>query len=258
MSLRLLLPMTVLAVLTAAVFSPTLRADDGVVQMSKVPYYYATQGRPRQPPNPTYWTWMPCPLHGGCDTCWDASCPGGKGFWTFPAVRWALDPGYYAVAPDHGWAPPDKAPVRRSYVTYSQYHPQTWYGAQAGGKGRKNKSYPIIGQPTDTAQMGYYYQQVPTWKPRPGMIPGTPDPRNWHWRPTQLDRDGTRLQWVRLRNVWVPLNQIPGGATPAPTPVPEPMPPTAEPVPAPPPANGPRALNEPVDGGTIRRAGLTQ
>ena len=88
MSLRLLLPMTVLAVLTAAVFSPNLRADNGVVTMSKAPYYYVTQGAKRQHPNPTYWTWMPCPLHGGCDTCWDHRCPGGKGFWTFPAVRW--------------------------------------------------------------------------------------------------------------------------------------------------------------------------
>ena len=52
MSLRLLLPMTVLAVLTAAVFSPNLRADNGVVTMSKAPYYYVTQGAKRQHPNP--------------------------------------------------------------------------------------------------------------------------------------------------------------------------------------------------------------
>jgi hypothetical protein len=264
MSLRLLLPMTVLAVLTAAVFSPNLRADDGVVTMSKAPYYYATQGAKRQSPNPTYWTWMPCPLHGGCDTCWSHRCPSGKGFWTFPAVRWALDPNYYAVAPDYGWAPPDKAAIRRNYVRYTQYHPATWYGAAANSK-QQYRRYPIIGQPTDTAQMGYNYQQVPQWQPRPAMIPGTPDPRNWHWRPTQPGKDGSRMQWVRLNNAWVPLDQIPGRSNPMPMPkpVPTPMPQKANPTPVPAPpvdnkAAGPQALKVPVDGSNVRQVGLAK
>lgn len=259
MSLRLLLPMTVLTVLTAAVFSPNPRAEDGVARTSRAPYYFVTLAPQRPAPNPTYWTWMPCPLHGGCYTCWDANCPGGKGVWTLPAVRWVLDPNYYAVAPDYGWSPPGKAAVQRNYVTYTQYHPENWYGSGSAGNAKQHRGYQVIGQPTDTAQMGYYYQQVPTWQPRPGMIPGTPDPRNWHWRPDQVSADGTRTQWVRLRDVWVPLDQIPGQATPQPeaVPVPEPMPPEAAPVPAPP-GNEPRATNEQADGTGIRRAGLNQ
>jgi len=245
--------MTVLAVLTAAVFYSQLRADDGVVQMSKRPYYHLQAPARQQPVNPTYWTWMPCPLHGGCDTCWDHKCPGGKGIWTVPAVRWVLDPDYYAVAPDHGWEVPGKAPHVRYYSKYSQFHPQNWYGAGTGGKSPAYRRYPVIGQPTDTAQMGYSYQQVPTWRPQPGAVPGTPNPRNWHWKPYQTGKDGYRTQWVRLVDVWVPLDQIPGRTTPQA--VPEPMPENATPAPVPEPATGePRALNEPSGGTAIRRA----
>jgi len=255
MAQRVILPMTVLAVLTAAVFSSQLRADDGVVQMSTRPFYAVQGPVQRQPVNPTYWTWMPFPLHGGCDTCWDHRCPSGKGIWTTPAVRWMLDPNYYAVAPDHGWEPPGKASVRRKYSTYSQYHPQQWYGARTGGKSPEYRRYPVVGQPTDTAQMGYSYQQVPTWQPQPGRIPGTPDPRNWHWKPNQTGKDGYRTRWVRLVDVWVPLNQIPGrGEQVVPEPVPEPMPEKATPAPVPDGNAEPRALNEPADGTGIRRA----
>ncbi len=34
--------------------------------------------------------------------------------------------------------------------------------------------------PTDTTQLGYYYQKVPTWVPVPGMIPPPPQPEEWH------------------------------------------------------------------------------
>jgi len=257
MAQRVVLPMTVFAVLTAAVFCSQLWADDGVVQMSRYPYYARQAPVRQQPVNPTYWTWMPCPLHGGCDTCWDHKCPGGKGIWTIPAVRWVLDPDYYAVAPDHGWEVPGKAPLVRRYSTYSRFHPENWYGAGNGGRAAARRRYPVIGQPTDTAQMGYSYQHVPTWQPQPAAIPGKPDPRNWHWRPNQVNKDGVRTRWVRLVDVWVPLDQIPGRT--APQPVPEPMPENAAPVPAPEtapqPAPGePRALNEPADGPAIRRA----
>ena len=112
------------------------------------PYYAANAWgrRPhRQQPNPTYWTWMPLPFHGCCDYCADANCPGKKGFWTFPAVRWALDPDYYTVSPDYGWSPPAKVPVRRSNVTYSSYGP-----ANSGAKRQVATRRPIIATPTDT------------------------------------------------------------------------------------------------------------
>ncbi len=108
---------------------------------------------------------MPKPFHLGCDWCMDPNCPGRNGIWTFPAVRWLLDPDYYALPPDFGWAPPDKMPVRREYVEYQKYHPETFYGMKGGGL---KSSYPVIGQPTDTSQLGYYYQKVPQWQPIPG------------------------------------------------------------------------------------------
>jgi hypothetical protein len=252
MSLRLLLPMTVLAVLTSAVFSSSLRAEDGDGQPTES-YSYVVPQRRVQPPNSTYWTKMQCPLFGGCCTCGNAYCNGGRSFWTFPSVRWTLDPNYYAVAPDHGWDVPGKWPVKRQYVTYTQYRPKEWYGAGTPGKSQQVKSYPVIGQPTDTAQMGYYYQQVPTWQPRPNMIPPKPDPRQWHWRQYQ-QQSGMNRSWVKVNGVWVPSHQAPGKPVENAAPVPEPMPEAAPPVPVPP-ANGPRALYEPIDG-AIRRAGL--
>lgn len=35
--------------------------------------------------------------------------------------------------------------------------------------------------PTDTTQLGYYYQKVPTWAPVPGRIPPAPQPGEWHY-----------------------------------------------------------------------------
>ena len=255
MSLRLILPMTVLAVLTAAVFSAHLVAEDGDAPDTKT-YSYVVPQKQYQPPNPTYWTKMQVPLFGGCCACGNAYCSGGHSFWTFPAVRWTLDPNYYAVSPDHGWDVPGKWPVSRQYVTYTQYTPNDWYGAGTAKQSQPVRSYPVIGQPTDTAQMGYYYQQVPTWQPRPEMLPPKPDPRQWHWR--KHEHASRNQAWMKVNNVWVPYQSASGTAVEnvAPTPVPEPIQEDAvPPAPAPADDNGPRALNETIDGG-IRRAGL--
>ena len=34
--------------------------------------------------------------------------------------------------------------------------------------------------PTDTTQLGYYYQATPRWQARQGMVPLTPTPSLWH------------------------------------------------------------------------------
>ena len=170
---------TTLAVLGFGILGSAAQASDadGIARVSHAvahpqyqeppqgPYYVVTgQNYQRQPPNPTYWTWMPLPFHGCCDYCADPNCPGKKGFWTFPAVRWVLDPDYYAVAPDYGWSPPAKVPVRRQNVTYANYGPNAWTGNGAGGQAAQSR--PIIATPTDTTQLGYYYQHVPTWQPK--------------------------------------------------------------------------------------------
>ncbi len=93
------------------------------------------------------------------------------------------------LPPDHGWAPPLKKPMNgaatgepgsigRVPVRYTRYFPAAWTGEQTGA--RAGFRYPMVYMPTDTTQLGYYYQQVPTWSPNPGMVPPVPNPAEWH------------------------------------------------------------------------------
>jgi hypothetical protein len=264
---------SVLVVLGFGILGSAVQAGgaDGVARVSHTmshpqyqtppqgPYYMANargNRQHRQQPNPTYWTWMPLPFHGCCDYCADANCPGKKGFWTFPAVRWALDPDYYTVSPDYGWSPPAKVPVRRSNVTYTNYGPNEW-GSYAGAS---KKRASIIATPTDTTQLGYYYQHVPTWQPK-NILPVPPHPRHWHTRPCQPDQNMSYVRWMRLQNAWVPLNQMPGGQTPSPIqqapqqavpPVPAEEDTPIQVIPMRP-MNAPEALNAPEIAEPIRR-----
>ncbi len=81
--------------------------------------------------------------------------------------------------PDAGWAPPAHLPVNRDNVWYRSYVPQVPYGSSGGGF---IANYPQVYQPNDTTQLGYTYQHVPTWQSRPGMIPGPPNPADYHSR----------------------------------------------------------------------------
>jgi hypothetical protein len=288
MTIRVL-RMTVLTVLGYGLFAPPLHASgvDGVAnvgqavtqppygQTTQYPYYVATGqpyghqghnhwGQHRQQPNPTYWTWMPLPFHGCCDYCADPGCPGKKGLWTFPFVRWVLDPDYYAVAPDYGWSPPARVPVRRQNIPYQNYVPQNWTGQQANGNAPAAQGRPIIATPTDTTQLGYYYQHVPTWQSM-NNLPVPPDPRQWHTRPCIPDQNMSYVRWMRLRNIWTPIQNIPDARMGIPTPVESVLPqqelpaPPVEGPPIPvipmPPANAPEALNFPEISAPIRRVG---
>lgn len=92
-----------------------------------------------------------------------------------------LDPlGGCTLPPDHGWAPPGKVPMWRRPVTYTKFYPDGWTG-QPGfpavpGMPRPGHVY----MPTDTTQLGHYYQTVPQWLPVHGMVPGAPNPNDWH------------------------------------------------------------------------------
>src|SRR5690606_22022975 len=44
--------------------------------------------------------------------------------------------------------------------------------------------------PTDTTQLGYYYQHVPYWLPRPNAVPPAPRPADWHVSMCQLETHG--------------------------------------------------------------------
>lgn len=83
-------------------------------------------------------------------------------------------------SPDYGYSPPSKIPLLRRGVEYSAYYPNQWYGT---GGDYCQSSAPMVYQPTDTTQLGFYYQHVPFWQPRPNFVPDRPIPADWHVTP---------------------------------------------------------------------------
>ena len=84
------------------------------------------------------------------------------------------------LPPDYGWQAPIAYPVQRVPVGYTKWYPNQWYGLPGS---QKPRTAPVVFMPTDTSQLGYYHQQVPTWQPlAPGSLPGAPDPRTLHHR----------------------------------------------------------------------------
>ncbi len=97
------------------------------------------------------------------------------------------DDGYFGQgreyeSPDHGWCRPIKYPIRRMPVQYYSYWPARWYGEPGSGIAPNAPRFPVIYTPTDTTQLGVYYQRVPQWLPNPAMIPPPPWPTEWHRR----------------------------------------------------------------------------
>ncbi|TWT58793.1 hypothetical protein KOR42_21790 [Thalassoglobus neptunius] len=80
-------------------------------------------------------------------------------------------------SPSHGFRPPTKQPYSAMPVSYQHNYPACWNGGVASGY-RAHR--PAVYMPTDTTQLGYYYQRVPFWTPRPGMIPPPMQPAEWH------------------------------------------------------------------------------
>ncbi|MBA3313542.1 MAG: hypothetical protein H0T47_09695 [Planctomycetaceae bacterium] len=78
--------------------------------------------------------------------------------------------GAYVGAYGYGATPPRNT-VDRIPVQYLRYYPGVWYGLPGS-------TLPVVApqvhMPTDTTQLGFYYQRVPTWVPVPGMVPPSP------------------------------------------------------------------------------------
>ena len=129
------------------------------------------------------------------------------------------------------WHPPQPNPIHRASVVYQRYLPQVPYGS---GPMPGVNNAPMVYQPTDTTQLGFTYQHVPTWRPNPNMIPSPPFPEYYHSR------------HCRSRGA---CQTIPAGShiiyespTPAQT---APSPQEMSPIPAtPPPAPAPQELNK--------------
>lgn len=81
--------------------------------------------------------------------------------------------------PGYGWSRPVRYPIYRLPVHYQKYWPNFWYGQP----GVYTPPAPMVYQPTDTTQLGFYYQRVPYWQPNPTMVPQfRPWPEQWHYR----------------------------------------------------------------------------
>ena len=151
---------------------PTARAQDantpGIVRIS--------DSRPRVAAQPaSFHGHRPAAVSGSTGNCPTGDCPNGHcqqghGHGFFQET-------YCKKSPDYGYSPPAKYPLHRRGVEYNTYFPNQWYGLPGGGLAG---GYPMVYQPTDTTQLGFYYQHVPYWQPNPNMLPQRPVPAQWH------------------------------------------------------------------------------
>ncbi|MCA9076863.1 MAG: hypothetical protein KDA93_17685 [Planctomycetaceae bacterium] len=114
-----------------------------------------------------------------CGVCGSSHCCNPCHAKLMHTLHW-LSP-YHAgckQSPDAGWAPPGHFPCQRVAATYRKWFPDSWTGYPSNVD--PNFRYPMVYQPTDTTQLGYYYQRVPQWMPTRGMIPPTPHPDEFH------------------------------------------------------------------------------
>lgn len=126
----------------------------------------------------------------GCSTCGTPTYQNGHGFShgqhfyveQGPLSNMFTPDNSCTYSPGHGWSRPVAYPIERRPVEYQRFWPTRWYGQPGGGVAANAQHYPTVYQPTDTTQMGYYYQAVPQWRPNPSMVPPSPWPPYWHRR----------------------------------------------------------------------------
>jgi len=82
-------------------------------------------------------------------------------------------------SPGTGWCAPSKVTQQRLRVEYWKYYPHYWSGY---GPGPVTPYHPMVYTPTDTAQLGFYYQHAPSWTAQPWRTPGPAHPAVWHNR----------------------------------------------------------------------------
>lgn len=127
---------------------------------------------------------------------------------------------------------PVKRPIYRSPVSYTKGFPDAWtgYGPPAGTPAYRA---PTVYMPTDTTQLGYYYQTVPYWQPKPGAVPPPPVPSQWHTTVDQMYYQGNHPAGIiygtaptAVPNSPTPPPRGPRGVPPEPTPATNPVVPT--------------------------------
>jgi len=65
-------------------------------------------------------------------------------------------------------------------VAYNKFFPDAWTCQPPAPAVPGMPRAPWVYMPTDTTQLGFYYQQVPDWRPVAGMVPAAPNPSEWH------------------------------------------------------------------------------
>lgn len=119
------------------------------------------------------------PIEGWGFHYWHGVCCPHCSLTAYRILDWFNPHGLGTNSPDHGWCPPAKRPLYRADVVYNKMYPDAWTGA-AASHAVGGPRPPVVYTPTDTTQLGYYYQKVPYWTPQPGMIPPAPVPSQWH------------------------------------------------------------------------------
>ena len=142
---------------------------------------------------PTCQSGRACGMHGGyggrsCGT-YGYYGNGQCGYYGYGCMRpcghvhqvldWFNPHGMCVHSADHGYAPPGKMHTPQpQQVAYTKGFPDAWTGQPGAGAGGVRAV--AIYTPTDTTQLGYYYQAVPRWHANPRMLPPTPVPTQWH------------------------------------------------------------------------------
>jgi hypothetical protein len=123
-----------------------------------------------------------CPSDGACPQCRGSGCKHCFGHGCQHGCLGCclgnkFQEHYCTNSPDYGYSIPGKYPIERRGVQYVNYFPASWYGSGGGGAA---VAYPMVYQPTDTTQLGFYYQHVPFWMPQPNPLPRRSPPAHWH------------------------------------------------------------------------------
>jgi hypothetical protein len=118
--------------------------------------------------------------------------------------------------PTAGWVAPGRIAMNRMWVPYHKFYPNAWTGQPAVPQAR----LPVIYTPTDTTQLGYYYQHVPHWHSYSNMIPPVPRPVDWHYS-YQVPRTVRRVVAPTPSDDLGQPMPMPEGQQPAPPPPPQ-------------------------------------
>ncbi|MAT16852.1 MAG: hypothetical protein CMJ46_16455 [Planctomyces sp.] len=160
---------TAMAVALFGGLTMSAQADEGVARIADA----ASAGEPQ------LLSFEGQPVDGGVYYEGAYGCPNGECYGGCEEGGCAKDGCFNMYPADAGWGRPIRNYIEHVPVSYLKRWPDRVHGIHHPGP---MKMYPIVYQPTDTTQLGFTYQRVPTWQPKPWMVPPMPIPSQWHRR----------------------------------------------------------------------------